>query len=176
MHKLISLALIVSLIFACAESIETDSSIKEITLETDSAFVDTLLETPTFEWSFVKNRNQMDQPQTDMALLVNWDEEVDTVKFFTALGTWNELDVKTTTIKDFPENCNTAIESKTESCFWAIRELSHQNFEILFGGIENNKAYAVLNYGFFKKENKIFTYEVGDPEVAEVYTQYASDL
>ena len=151
MHKLIPLALIASFILACGESEETVSGSEETALESDTAVVDILIETPTFEWYFVKNRNQMDQPQTDVALLVNWDEEVDTVKFFTALGIWTELDVKNTTIKDFPKNCTTAIESKTESCFWAIRELSHQNFEILFGGIENNKAFAVLNYGFFKK-------------------------
>jgi hypothetical protein len=176
LFKLISLSIILSFILACGESEESVSSIEETDIEIDTALVDPILENQTFEWYFVKNSNQMNQAQTDVALLVYWDETPDTVKFFTALGTWTELDIKTTTITDFPENCTTAIESKTESCFWAIRELSHQNYEILFGGIENNAAYAVLNYGFFKKENQIFSYEVGDPEVVEVYTQFGLDL
>lgn len=154
------------------EKIEDSLSIHQDTLVSDLQNEST----QNYIWTFIEGKTELGELQTDLGLLLPENNFKDTIKFFTTRGKWSELSITENGINDFPENCLTAVESKAESCFWAVRLKEEGNYEVLFGGIEDKSAFAVLNYGYIQILNNEVEYEVGDPEEVETYTQYGSKL
>lgn len=182
MYKTATCIAFCSLLISCAESGEVAENVIQDEIEDtvfyEEAVTEEYKEKPDLDltWSLIEGETELGELQTDVSLRMEFPSGIDSVAFFTARGKWFKMAVINNGVQDFPDNCITAIESKTESCFWAIREKEENEYEILFGGIENNKAYAVLNYGYINRLTDEIDYEVGSPEEIETYTQYGTKL
>ena len=135
-------------------------------------------ENSPFEWILKERTQQNGVLVTDIALeaLVNDPNKTDTVYFFTARGKWEILDHPEEMFEDFPKDVERTIYSELESCFFSIRQNNDATYQVLFGGIENAKAYAVIEQGHIRVEKSHIAYEIFLPEEVETYIDYGLDL
>ncbi|MCB9223492.1 MAG: hypothetical protein R2780_05005 [Crocinitomicaceae bacterium] len=162
------------------ESINDSISIEN---EQDMALTQTVSENikfqnSTFEW-YLNEREQNDGVLvTDIALeaQVNEFNSPDTVFFFTARGKWEIINDPESIFQNFPKGTEQTVYSQTESCFFSIVQNDDTTYEVLFGGIEQGKAFAIVEQGHIWVENSHIAFEIFLPEEVETYIEYGNDL